>query len=71
MIFVVGLIVGVSLGMLVVGFLAIGAYDRGYEAADTVRRNWRAELATRHPHVMRERTRLVRGAFPSIATRAG
>jgi hypothetical protein len=71
MIFVVGLIIGMSLGMLVVGFLAIGAYDRGYEAADAARRTWRAELAARHPHVARERRRLVPGAFPSIAARAG
>jgi hypothetical protein len=48
MIFVVGLVVGITLGMLVVAFLATSAYDRGYEEADMRRRYWRAELAARH-----------------------
>ena len=29
----VGLVIGAALGLLVIGFLAIGAYDRGYDAA--------------------------------------
>lgn len=48
MIFVVGLVVGITLGMLVIAFLATDAYDRGYEEADMRRRYWRAELAARH-----------------------
>lgn len=48
MIFVVGLVVGTALGMLVIAFLAMNAYDRGYEEADMRRRYWRAELTARH-----------------------
>ncbi|HEV8669638.1 MAG TPA: hypothetical protein VGS01_02770 [Candidatus Limnocylindria bacterium] len=45
--FLVGLIVGVALALVVLGFLAIGSYGRGYEDAEMRRREWRAELATR------------------------
>lgn len=48
MIFVVGVVVGITLGMLVIAFLATSAYDRGYEEADMRRRYWRAELTARH-----------------------
>jgi len=47
-IFVVGLVVGITLGMLVIAFLATNAYDRGYEEADMRRRYRRAELGARH-----------------------
>ena len=30
---VVGLVIGAALGLIVIGFLSIGAYDRGYDAA--------------------------------------
>lgn len=29
----VGLVIGAAFGLIVIGFLSIGAYDRGYEAA--------------------------------------
>lgn len=52
MIFVVGVVVGVALGMLVIAFLATNEYDRGYEEADMRRRYWRAELAARHQRAL-------------------
>lgn len=45
--FVVGLLVGVALGLIVVGFLAVGAYDRGFNEALHRRRPWRPELVAR------------------------
>lgn len=45
--FVVGLLVGVALGLVVVGFLAVGAYDRGFNEALLRRRAWRTELVAR------------------------
>lgn len=48
MLFVVGLIVGLTLGLLIVGFLALGAYDRGLREGLERRGLWRAELKARH-----------------------
>jgi len=31
--FALGVVVGVALGLIVVAFLAVGAYDRGHDAA--------------------------------------
>ncbi|MBI3522645.1 MAG: hypothetical protein HY071_06025 [Chloroflexi bacterium] len=45
--FAFGLIAGVALGVLVVGFLAINAYNRGFEEAQQGRKVWRAELVAR------------------------
>jgi hypothetical protein len=45
--FFAGLFLGVALAIVVLGFLAIDAYRRGYEEADAGRRAWRAELAAR------------------------
>jgi mannose/fructose/N-acetylgalactosamine-specific phosphotransferase system component IIC len=30
---VVGLVIGAALGLIVIGFLSIGSYERGYDAA--------------------------------------
>lgn len=30
---IVGIVIGASLGLIVIGFIAIGSYDRGFEAA--------------------------------------
>jgi hypothetical protein len=38
---------GIALGMIIVGFLAIGAYDRGYSEALERRKAWRSELVAR------------------------
>jgi hypothetical protein len=46
--FFAGLFLGVALAIVMLGFLAIDAYRRGYEEADAGRRVWRAELAARH-----------------------
>ena len=45
MTFLAGLVIGVTLGMIAIGFLAIGAYNRGYDAA--LRAPWRLELRRR------------------------
>jgi hypothetical protein len=45
MTFLAGLVVGVTLGMIVIAFLAIGSYSRGYDAAQ--RAPWRLELRRR------------------------
>ena len=43
----IALMAGVALGMIIVGFLAIGAYDRGYTDALERRKAWRGELIAR------------------------
>lgn len=45
--FVMGVIAGISAGVLIVGFLALGAYSRGYDDALFRRKDWRAELVAR------------------------
>lgn len=45
--FVVGLLAGVALGVIVIGFLAVGAYDRGFNEALLRRKAWRTELVAR------------------------
>ncbi|HEX9268352.1 MAG TPA: hypothetical protein VF998_00790 [Candidatus Limnocylindria bacterium] len=47
LLFAFGLIVGVALGMVVIGFMAIRAYDRGYDDALERRQAWRTELLAR------------------------
>jgi len=45
--FAIGIMAGLALGMIIVGFLAIGAYDRGYSEALERRKAWRTELLAR------------------------
>ena len=47
MTFTAGLIVGLALGLVIVGFLAIAAYQRGYDEAFGRRKEWRTELVAR------------------------
>ncbi|MDQ2915434.1 MAG: hypothetical protein M3T56_19585 [Chloroflexota bacterium] len=47
LIFAIGLMAGIALGMIIVGFLAIGAYDRGYSQGIERRKAWRTELVAR------------------------
>jgi hypothetical protein len=47
-IFFAGLFLGVALAVVALGFLAIGAYGRGYEEAEMRRNQWRTELLARH-----------------------
>ena len=41
------LLAGIALGMILMGFLAIGTYQRGYEEGYFRRKPWRGELAAR------------------------
>lgn len=43
----IGLFAGAALGAVVMAFLAIAAYDRGYDDAARRRGEWRIELASR------------------------
>ena len=45
--FAAGLVLGLALGLIVIGFLAIAAYERGYDEAVGKRKYWRAELVAR------------------------
>jgi len=47
LIFALGLMAGVALGVLVVGFLAVGAYNKGFGDAMERRKAWRTELVAR------------------------
>lgn len=47
MIFGFWLLAGLALGMILMAFLAIGTYQRGYEAGCVQRRSWRTELEAR------------------------
>ena len=51
--FVIGLMLGVAFGVAVVGFLAVGAYDRGFNEAFHRRKAWRAELVARQAAAQR------------------
>ncbi|HUG05277.1 MAG: hypothetical protein WEE03_10350 [Chloroflexota bacterium] len=43
----IALFLGVALAVVALGFLAIGAYGRGYEEAEMRRHQWRTELLLR------------------------
>ena len=45
MTFIAGLVIGMVLALIVIAFIAIDAYERGYRAAQIA--PWRAELAAR------------------------
>jgi hypothetical protein len=47
MTFFLGLFLGAALAVVVLGFLATSAYQRGYHDADAGRLRWRAERAAR------------------------
>jgi len=47
LIFALGMVVGTALGIIVVGFLAVRSYARGYDEALERRKAWRGELAAR------------------------
>lgn len=42
------LLAGATLGMILMGFLTVGSYQRGYNAGYTLRKPWQAELQARH-----------------------
>jgi hypothetical protein len=45
--FFVGLVIGIAFGMVIVGFLAVGSYQRGFNEALERRKAWRGELIAR------------------------
>jgi len=45
--FFIGLVIGIAFGMVVVGFLAVGSYQRGFSQALERRKEWRGELVAR------------------------
>jgi TRAP-type C4-dicarboxylate transport system permease large subunit len=51
--FTAGLVVGLALGLIIIGFLAIAAYERGYDEAIGRRKQWRAELVARRTAAQR------------------
>ena len=51
--FVVGIMIGVAFGVIVVGFLAVGAYDCGFNDALHRRKAWRTELVARQAAAQR------------------
>ena len=53
MAFVEGFVIGLSLGMIVIGFLAVAAYQKGFDEAVGKRRIWRAELVARRTAAVR------------------
>jgi hypothetical protein len=46
-VFFAGVLVGIAFGMVVVGFLAVGSYQRGFSQALERRKEWRGELVAR------------------------
>lgn len=62
LVFALGLMVGVAVGLVVVGFLAIRAYDRGYDEALERRKAWRGELQARQVVASRMHTSLKRAS---------
>jgi len=50
--------IGVAFGVTVVGFLAVGAYDRGFNEAIHRKKAWRTELVARQAAAQRVMTGL-------------
>ena len=48
--FGIWLLAGVAIGMILMAFLAVGTFQRGYEEGYRLRRPWRAELGARTGH---------------------
>lgn len=53
LIFGLGLVLGVALGIIVVGFLAVRSYEHGYDEALQRRKAWRGELMARQAAAIR------------------
>ncbi|HYR94075.1 MAG TPA: hypothetical protein VEP48_07705 [Methylomirabilota bacterium] len=60
--FLVGMILGLAFGVTVVGFLAVGAYDRGFNEALHRRKAWRTELVARQAAAHRVLTSMKRAS---------
>ena len=55
---VIGIVIGLAFGVTVVGFLAVGAYDRGFNEALHRKKAWRTELVARQAAAHRVMTGL-------------
>jgi hypothetical protein len=53
LIFGLGMMIGVALGIIVVGFLAVRSYQQGYDEALERREAWRGELVARQAAAIR------------------
>ena len=53
LIFALGMMLGTAVGIVVVGFLAVGSYDHGYSEALERRKAWRGELVARQTAAIR------------------
>lgn len=53
------LIAGIAIGVLVAGFVALGAYKRGYSDGRLRRKEWRAEIVARQAAALPRPTRKV------------
>ena len=53
LIFGLGLVIGVALGIIVIGFLAARSYEHGYDEALERRKAWRGELLGRQAAAIR------------------
>ncbi len=56
LIFALGMMLGTALGIIVVGFLAVGSYAHGYGEALERRKAWRGELVARQTASLRSHT---------------
>lgn len=64
MLFGFWLLAGLALGMILMAFLAIGTYQRGYEAGYVSRKSWQAELEARRTAFANAHDRGARAASP-------
>lgn len=60
--FMIGVLVGIAFGVIVVGFLAVGAHERGFNEALQRRKAWRAELVARQAAAHRVATAMRRAS---------
>ncbi len=62
LIFALGMMIGTAVGIVVVGFLAVGSYDHGYTEALERRKAWRGELLARQTAAIRAHTATLKRA---------
>jgi hypothetical protein len=62
LIFALGMMVGTALGIVVIGFLAVGSYAHGYTEALERRKVWRGELVARQTAAVRLHTATLKRA---------
>lgn len=67
MLFGFWLLAGLALGMILMAFLAIGTYERGYEAGYVRRKFWRTELEARRAAFANAYDRVTIAAPPRVA----